>query len=294
MKHLIKTVAIALVVLATVSCKKEQNQTEENTTTTDSVAKTEHRIVSLNGALTEIVSALGHKDEIVAVDVTSTYPEGIKESAEDLGHVRSISIESIMALQPTLVLATREDISPELTEKIELSGITTYVFDREYSTYGAKKTIDEVANALESDNAKKLQDKMDADLAGLKTLTTAPKVLFIYARGAGTLMVSGKNTPVDKVIEIAGGTNAIQDFDDYKPLTPEALIKGNPDVILMFDSGIASLGGVDGVLKIQGIEKTNAGKNKNIIAMDGGLLSGFGPRLGEAATQLNNKLAESK
>ena len=35
----------------------------------------------------------------------------------------------------------------------------------------------------------------------------------------------------------------LQDFEDYKPLTPEALIKGNPDVILMFNSGIGSLGG---------------------------------------------------
>ena len=241
-----------------------------------------------------MVSALGHQDEIVAVDVTSTYPEGIKESATDLGHVRSISIESIIALQPTLVLATRDDISPELAEKLELSGITTRIFDREYTVDGTKKTIEEVADILDSDKAKELQDKIDTDLNGLTALRVTPKVLFIYARGAGTLMVSGKNTPVDKVITLAYGKNAIEDFDDYKPLTPEALIKGNPDVILMFDSGIESLGGVDGVLKIQGVDKTNAGKNKNIIAMGGALLSGFGPRLGEAVSKLNAKFAEKK
>ncbi|KAF2519069.1 ABC transporter substrate-binding protein [Flavobacterium salilacus subsp. salilacus] len=292
---MLKTCTIALVLLATVSCKKEQNQTEENAAANDTIAKTEtQRIISLNGALTEMVSALGHQNEIVGVDVTSTYPEGVKESATDLGHVRSISIESIIALQPTIVLATRDDISPELAEKIELSGITTRIFDREFSANGTKKTIDAVAEILESDKGKELKDKIDADLAKVTPLKVTPKILFIYARGAGTLMVSGKNTPVDKVIALAGATNAIEDFDDYKPLTPEALIKGNPDVILMFDTGIESLGGVDGVLKIQGIDKTNAGKNKNVIAMDGALLSGFGPRLGEAAAQLNSKLAENK
>ena len=61
----------------------------------------------------------------------------------------------------------------------------------------------------------------------------------------------------------------------------------------MFDSGVESLSGAAGVLKIPGVDKTNAGKNKKIITMDGGLLSGFGPRLGEAATQLNSKLAEN-
>ncbi|AXG73623.1 hemin ABC transporter substrate-binding protein [Flavobacterium arcticum] len=293
MKHLIKTVTVALVLLATVSCKKEQKQTEENTVANDTVAKTEQRIISLNGALTEMVSALGHQDEIVGVDVTSTYPEQLKESAQNLGHTSKISIESIMALQPTLVLATREGISPELIEKIELSGITTYVFEREFSPYGAKKTVAEVADILDSKNVKEVQDKIDADLAKIVPLEKAQKVLFIYA-GHGPLMVSGKNTPVDKVITLAGGTNAIEGFDDYKPLTPEALVKGNPDVILMFNSGLASLSGIDGVLKIQGIAETNAGKNKNVIAMDGGLLAGFGPRLGEAALELNSKLSENK
>ena len=35
-------------------------------------------------------------------------------------------------------------------------------------------------------------------IEALKPLATKPKVLFIYARGAGNLMVAGKNTPVEK------------------------------------------------------------------------------------------------
>lgn len=294
MKHIAKFLAVALMILATTSCKKEQQAPEENATATDTVTKVEkRRIISLNGALTEIISALGNQDQIVAVDVTSTYPEGIKDSAKDLGHVRSISIEALMAEKPELILATSEDLSPELTEKIKLAKVDVRVFDRDYTAEGTKMLIGQVATVLQSEGAQKLQDKIDADLKGVEQLKIQPKVLFIYARGAGTLMVGGKNTPVDKVIELAGGKNAVTDFEDYKPLTPEALIQANPDVILMFDSGIQSLGGEQGVLKIQGIEKTNAGKNKKIIAMDGALLSGFGPRLGEAAATLNGKFKEN-
>lgn len=295
MKHITKTLALVLIVLTTISCKNEKEKTDETTTATDSTAvvKTQ-RIISLNGALTEIVAGLGHRDEIVGVDVTSSYPEAIKETAQDLGHVRSISVEAIMALKPTLVLATNKDISPELAQKIELAGVTTQIFEREYTPYGAKKTIEEVANILEDDGAEQLKKQIDNGLEKVNVLKQQPKVLFIYARGAGALMVSGKNTPVDKIITLAGGVNAIDGFDDYKPLTPEAVVKANPDVILMFNSGIQSLGGVEGAMaQIQGIDKTNAGKNKKIIAMDGGLLSGFGPRLGEAAAQLNSKLAQS-
>ncbi|RZJ55278.1 MAG: hemin ABC transporter substrate-binding protein, partial [Flavobacterium sp.] len=220
----------------------------------------------------------------------STFPESVKNTAKDLGHVRTISIESIMALQPTIILGTDKDISPELLEKIKQSGVQAHVFAQEFSPEGTKKLIADVAKVLGNESYKGLQDKVDTDLTKVQKIEKAPKVLFIYARGAGTLMVAGKNTPVEKTIALAGGQNAITEFEDFKPLTPEALIKGNPDVILMFDSGLQSLGGVDGVLKIQGVDKTNAGKNKKIIAMDGGLLSGFGPRVGEAATQLNSLL----
>ena len=92
---------IAFLALVVISCKKEQKTTEEEAATaTDTVAQTETpKIVSLSGTITEIVSALGHESDIVGVDVTSTYPEGIKESAQDLGHSSKISIEAVMAVE---------------------------------------------------------------------------------------------------------------------------------------------------------------------------------------------------
>ena len=295
MKQISKFLAVALLVLATISCKKEPKAEEQiivpgpDTTT---VAQY-NRIISLNGAMTEIVAALGQQDKIVGVDVTSTYPDGIKDSATDLGHIRSISIEGIMALQPDLILAAADEISPELEEKIKLAKVEIKVFNREFSADGAKALIGQVATVLQAEGALELQDKIDVGLNKVVPLPLTQKVLFIYARGGNNLMVGGVNTPVEKVIQLAGGQNAVSDFDNYKPLTPEALIQSNPDVILMFTSGMESIGGIEGVLKIPGIDKTNAGKNKKIIAMDGALLAGFGPRVGKAAAELNRKLAEN-
>jgi len=285
----ISVLVLAIVSLAVVSCKKEEAKKEEAP-----AEKTEaHKIVSLNGAVTEIVAALGHEKEIVGVDVTSTYPETIKTTAADLGHVRSITIESIIALKPTVIIGTEKDMSPELAEKIKNAGIEAHILKQEFTPEGTKKLIAEVAGILKTADFKALTDKIDADLANVQPIAKAPKVLFIYARGAGTLMVSGKNTPVEKTIALAGGQNAVTEFEDFKPLTPESLIKGNPDVILLFTSGLESLGGVDGLLKIQGVDKTNAGKNKKIIALDGALISGFGPRVGEGAAALNAELIKA-
>ena len=294
MKKINTILVAAFMLVAAVSCKKETKTTDDSTVKTDTIAKVEtYKIVSLNGAVTEIVSALGHEKEIVGVDVTSTYPESLKATAKDLGHVRSISIEAIMALKPTLILATDKDMSPELLEKLKNSGVKTEVFAQEFTADGSKKLIADVAKALNNDGAKALQDKIDADLKNVKPIAAAPKVLFIYARGANMMMVAGTSTPVERMMALAGGKNAVTDFEDFKPLTPEALIKGNPDVILLFDSGIGSLGGPQGVLKIPGVDKTNAGKNKKVLAMDGALLSGFGPRVGEGAVKLNTLLLEN-
>jgi len=290
MKKFIFTVAV---LAAVYSCKKETSKpTESKTEISSENPKTNNKIVSLNGGITEIISALGHEKEIVATDVTSTYPETLKTTAKDLGHVRSMTIEPIMAVSPNLILATDKDINPDLLSKIKSSGIQTELFKQEFSVEGTRKLIEEVAKAVGNTDYQKLNDKIDADLKQIQPIAKKPKVLFIYARG-NMMMVSGKNTPMAALINLAGGENAINDFEDFKPLTPEAVVKANPDVLFFFTRGLQGSGGNEGVLKMPGVSQTNAGKNKKIIAMDGGLVSGFGPRLGEAAVALNKLLVEN-
>lgn len=191
-----------------------------------------------------------------------------------------------------MILASSKDINPDLLEKIKSSGIQTELFNQEFSINGTKKLINQVAKALGNTNQQALLDKIDTDVKQIRSIVKKPKVLFIYARG-NMMMVAGKNTPMASIIEIAGGQNAANDFEDFKPLTPEAVIQSNPDALLFFTTGLQGSGGAEGALKMSGVSQTNAGKNKKIIALDGGLLSSFGPRVGEAALNLNRLLIES-
>lgn len=249
------------------------------------------RIVSLDGTVSEILCELGLQSHLIGVDVTSTYPESLKNLPK-VGHNRSISAEGVISLKPTLVLTTQNaGTKPEVIDQIKAAGIKVISFQQEYSVAGAKKLIQDVATTCQvGSKAKVIIKKLDADLAQVRKAANSPKVLFIYARGTGTMMVSGRGTQVAKMIELAGGVNATPDFENYKPLTAEALVTANPDVILLFDSGLTSLGGVDGLSKVQGVAQTNAGKNGWIIDMDGHLLSGFSPRLGKALQELAQKL----
>ncbi|GAB3252633.1 hemin ABC transporter substrate-binding protein [Larkinella harenae] len=252
------------------------------------------RIVSLSGTLTEIICELGLQNQLVGVDVTSTYPASMAKVPK-VGHNRNIGAEAVLALRPTVVVAVRSnggmDIKPEIFQQFKSAGVKTLIFDQETSVAGTKKLISDVAKALgQPAKAAVITRKLDTDLAKVRKPSKLQKVLFIYARGTGTMMVSGRNTPIEKIVQLAGAQNAFNDFDNFKPLTPEALVAGNPDVILLFTSGLESLGGIDGLLKVQGIAQTNAGKNRRVIEMDGQLLTGFGPRLGLAVQELSGKL----
>lgn len=248
------------------------------------------KIVSLNGTLSEIVTRIGMEENIVGVDVTSTYPESLQKKAK-VGHNRNISAEGVLALQPDVIIGIAKDVKPELAEQFKSAGVKLLLFEQEYSAEGTKKLIQAVADSLNRPKgAEKMIADLNTDLSKIKKSASKPKVLFIYARGTGTMMVAGDDSQVEKVIEMAGGQNAVSGFKDFKPLTAEALVKANPDVILLFDSGMESLGGTNGLLDVQGIAQTNAGKNKRFITMEGQFLTGFGPRLGKAVAELSDKI----
>lgn len=250
----------------------------------------QRRIVSLNGTVTEVVCALGFEKSLVGVDVTSTYPASVQKLPK-VGHNRNISAEPVLALQPDLILATSNFLAPSVIEQFNATGVKTVVLQQEYSVEGTKKLIREVAATLQAtEKGAALCKQLDQQQQALKVIPQSKKVLFIYARGAGTMMVAGQETPLDKIITLAGAKNAASGFKDFKPLTTEALVAANPDVILLFDSGLESVGGVNGLLKVPGIPQTTAGKQQKIIAMDGQFLSGFGPRVLEAVKELSEKL----
>jgi iron complex transport system substrate-binding protein len=135
-----------------------------------------------------------------------------------------------------------------------------------------------------------MERELEAARALRAEAATTPRVLFVYARGAGTMMVAGTETPAEAMIALAGAANAAEGFAGFKPMTAEAVVAAQPDVILMPERGLESLGGADGLLEQPGVALTPAGKNRRIVTMDDLLLLGFGPRLGEAVQTLTTKL----
>ncbi|NGM62219.1 ABC transporter substrate-binding protein [Sphingobacterium sp. SGG-5] len=254
----------------------------------------EQRIITLHSAITETVYGLGLGSAVVATDVTSISPK----AAAALSRVsknRSVSAEGLIAFKPTIVLAIAGDVPAAVIQQLTESGIRFVAIRQDFSSKGALKFIQDVADGLDiSAVGKTVVERTRVSLERITQTVKeeakgkpVPRVLFIYARGTGTMSVAGKGSSLDAIISLAGGKNAVQEFSDFKPYTTEALVQANPDIILLFDFGASSLGGKEGILKLPGVRITEAGKQERIVTMNPSLLVNFATRLPEAIMELH-------
>lgn len=253
---------------------------------------TSHKIVSINGSISEIIVEFGLENDLVGVDATSTFPESLKEKAQ-IGNAHHMNLEQIIALQPTVVLSLEErGLKPEQAEQLRQAGIKVNFYNLESKPESTENLIVELGKEFGKEKeAEALIETLHNDLKNIPTIDPNTKVLFIYARGAGAVQAAGDKTAMTEMIKLAGAKSATEgQFEGFKALTPEALLDANPDYILLFNTGFESLNGEAGLMEIPGMNKTTAGKNKRFIRMDGQYLSGFGPRVGKAAIDLANAL----
>lgn len=250
------------------------------------------RIITAGGSSTEIVCELGLCDKIVATDRTSLYPPQM-QSLPSIGYRSSITAEGIISLEPDIMILEKGYVNDVILDQLKNAGQTVLVVENNSNLEDTKVRIRQIAEALnKKPEAEALIKKIEADLASLakKVAQTnaKPTVLCVYARGAGNLQVAGKDTGF-MIIEMAGTRNAVPEISGYKPLNAEALINANPDYLLFMESGLESLGGKEGVLKIPGVAQTTAGQKMQIISIDGVKLTNWGPRLAEAALEIFEK-----
>lgn len=247
------------------------------------------RIVTLGAAVTETVVALGRGDRIVGFDRSSA--AFAPAAAASLDFFRNTSAEGVLALRPALVLAIDGSGPPASLEQIGAAGVRVQELAPATDPASAAERIRAIAALVDAvSEGAALAQRVEQDANRMAAIAAsaplAPRVLAIYARGTGTLFVSGGGTPMDAMLRLAHAQNAVTAFTQFRPLTPEAVIAAAPDYILLPERGLASIGGVEGVLALPGIAETPAGRRRAIVTVDDHLLLGFGPRLAEGIRRL--------
>ncbi len=256
------------------------------------VAEVQPRMVSVGGAVTETVFALGAQRQLAGVDTTSLFPVDATRLPQ-VGYARTLSAEGVLALKPQLLLASGEAGPPQVLDQLKRAGVRIEVLDEHYRFGGVLARTARIGQLCGREHeAAQLVARLQQDWAARPKppAGSAPRVLFVLAHAGGQLRVAGEGTGADAMITLAGARNAFAGVQGYKPLTAEAALQAAPDVILCTEQGVEAQGGADGLLKAPGLALTPAGRARRVVGMEALLLLGFGPRLPQAVAELTGKL----
>ena len=246
------------------------------------------RIVSVGGALTETLFALGVQGDLVGVDTTSFYPDAAKK-LPSVGYQRTLSAEGVLSLTPTLLVATEDAGPPAVLRQIEAARVPIHILDSGHSFEGMLTRTQRLADLTGRGSAgnvlvERLRNEWQATRARVAALAPkdaakAPRVLFLMMQGPSQIRAAGTGTGPDAMIAYAGARNAFAGVEGYKTLSPEAAVAAAPDVIVTTDLGLAAVGGPANLLRAPGLAQTPAGRAQRVASVEILLALGFGPRL---------------
>ncbi|MEI7874760.1 MAG: ABC transporter substrate-binding protein, partial [Alphaproteobacteria bacterium] len=239
---------------------------------------------------TEIVYALGAENLLVGVDTTSQFPAAA-QALPQVGYMRALSAEGVLSLKPTLVIATTAAGPATTLDQLRATGVEVLVLSDHYdydSVIAKIAVVGRVTGKQTEADAMIARGRADmAELAKrLATATSKPRVLFLLSMGGGAPQAAGRDTAADGIIRLAGGTNAIDAYSGYRPLTPEAVIASRADFVLVTRQTVQAMGSLEAVLNQPSLRQTPAGRAGKILQFDTLLLLGFGPRTPQAAQEL--------
>jgi len=256
-------------------------------------AHSARRIISVGGAVTEILYRLGKAEEIVGVDSTSLFPGEALRTKANVGYVRALGAEGLLSLAPTLVIASEGAGPPDALKLIEQAGVTIIRVPDEPSPAGIVRRVETIAQAVgAAEQGAALVKEIEAgfaQLADARARVSRPaRALFVLSLQNGRPLVGGRGTTTDAMLSLAGATNVASSLTGWKPLSDEGLIAAAPEAVVMMDHGPG--GAASDPFALPAFAMTPAANGKRLVVMDSLYLLGFGPRTPAAARDLMTAL----
>jgi iron complex transport system substrate-binding protein len=251
------------------------------------------RYVVISPIYNEIIWALGAQNEVVGVDLSTTYPPEVK-SVQTVGYHRALSAEGILSLHPTAIIHDNNIGPPQVVQQLQQLNIPMKTFTARNDSFdGTKALIREMGAYFHKEaRAEELCNTLDAQRAAslekVKQYSDHPRVAVIhFGRASNVYLAVGKGGGgdgggVSQMIELAGGQMAVESKGMQRMESPETMAQANPDVILLTSYGYDRLGGsLDQIKALPGVATSNAARNNRIYRIEENVLNYFGPRSGE-------------
>lgn len=238
------------------------------------------RIVTLAPNVTELVAFAGAGDRIVGTDSMSDFPPQIAP-LPDVGGLQP-SVEAIAALDPDLVIASTAGNPPAIAGALAALDIPLYVLrtDRLGDLAHALRALGPILG-VDGEGA---ASRLEAAIAAQRRVRGArPRVMVVL--WPDPLYVSGRNTFIDDLLEVAGAENAV-DVDGWPAYSTEAVIHRPPDIVI-YPAAAVPAGAMRALGRTPAWRDVPAYRDGQVHAVSDDELLRPGPRVPKGLADLN-------
>ncbi|HEX2055857.1 MAG TPA: cobalamin-binding protein [Nitrospiraceae bacterium] len=210
----------------------EQRSFTDDLQRTVSVPTVPARVISLAPSVTEMLFAIGLDREIVAVTPFCDYPPAARQRPK-VGYANP-SLETIVSLDPDLVIAPVEFLRSDLLTKLEQLNIPTLVLgarslddiEKHLRLFGRLFDRSTQAEAV----IQTMRGRMETAAARAKR---SPPVRVLYVLNSQPLITVGPGSYIHDLIERAGAVNiAASASVAYPRIGMDTVLKGDPEILL--------------------------------------------------------------
>ena len=247
-------------------------------------------IVSLSPTVTEMLYTIGAGKQVKAVDSLSDYPASAPVTKLSAYQPNA---EAIAAYKPDLVIISN-DING-ITAKLNALSIPVLDLAAASNVSGVYAEITQLGEATGHAAQARTEDatiKKDISQILASDPKHSPPLTYFYELGANPYYSATDSTFIGSVLSLLG-MQSIADSatgaaaaGGYPELSPEFILKSNPDYILLSDTG--SNGGQTAAMvgTRPGWSALTAVKDKHIIVLNADIASRWGPRIVQLLQQV--------
>ncbi|ONI38061.1 hypothetical protein AN640_02970 [Candidatus Epulonipiscium fishelsonii] len=228
-----------------------------------------NKIISFAPSLSEILLDLGYEDKIIAI---TTVDSTFNNENIQVFDMMNPDIESIMALEPDLILTTELTSSGQSNPfaELEKSGVTIATIPTATTINGIYEDLDFIGKLLNEEtkttaiinNMKNVVDYYKQKSMGIED----KKTVYFEISPAPYMFSTGRDTYLNEMIEIVGAENIFTDQVGWFSPTSEMILTDNPDVILTNVDYVENP--VEEIKSRNGWDVINAVKNNEVFYID--------------------------
>lgn len=187
------------------------------------------RIVSVVPSQTELLYALGLEDEVVGITKFCIHPTSWFKQKTRVGGTKTLNIELIKSLQPTLILANKEE---NVKEQIEALQDVCPVYVSDITSFEEALTMMEIigqwTNRVEM--ARELIEQLRYLSNRANTYNANLSVLYLIWQKP--YMAAGTDTFISTMLGLGGWKNCVQQTR-YPTLTNQEIVSLKPDLVFL-------------------------------------------------------------